>query len=248
MEALAGNLETIEYRLQVIDSLGNPGRDRVLHWSTDLGTFERPQTRTDAEGFASARLRSLSSGEAIVVVDLPVNGEQGSFEPVTFLEQPYFQYVRFTGPVAATQITSAVCRVVNLDGSPEPGVKVQWAADLGGFEVEPAESVTDAEGIARIDYLSGEAGDVTLTVGATHEGQELQALASVRTPVHDLPNMVEREPQEQYFVIDQFHPARFQVRLEPAAAGYPVNRRSPLPSRSGSQTTPSGPRITSSSV
>lgn len=221
-EALAGNLQRVEYRLQLIDTFGNPGRDRVLQWSTDLGTFERPQTRTDADGFAVARLRSRSSGQAVVVADVPVNGEQHVFEPVTFLEQQYFQYVRFNGPLAAGQAATATCRVVNLDGSPQRNVTVLWSADFGGFVEDPAKSISDADGIAVITYLADEPGAVTLTINARYDNKDLQPLSTQRTTVHELPALVEMEPAEQYFVIHQARPAVFRVRLEPAAAGYPL--------------------------
>lgn len=221
-EALAGNLETVDFHLRVFDEHGNPGRDQIVQWSTDLGIFERPQTRTDGEGFASARLRSLSSGVATVMAELPVNGEQESFDPVTFLEQLYFQYVRFDGPIAATQPTTARCRVVNLDGSPKGNVTVLWSTDFGGFVQDPAKSISNAEGIAVITYLAAEPGEVTLTINARFDNKDLKPLSSVRTTVHPLPTLVETEPAEQYFGLHQARPATFQVRLEPAAAGYPV--------------------------
>ncbi|MDU9394297.1 Ig-like domain-containing protein [Pseudomonas sp. zfem002] len=221
-EALAGNLETVDFHLRVFDEHGNPGRDQIVQWSTDLGIFERPQTRTDGEGFASARLRSLSSGVATVMAELPVNGEQESFDPVTFLEQLYFQYVRFDGPIAATQPTTARCRVVNLDGSPKGNVTVLWSTDFGGFVQDPAKSISNADGIAVITYLAAEPGDVTLTINARFDHKDLKPLSSARTTVHPLPTLVETEPAEQYYSLHQARPATFRVRLEPAAAGYPV--------------------------
>lgn len=221
-EALAGNLKAIDFRLQVFDQLGNIGRDQLVQWSTDLGTFERPQSRTDAEGFATARLRSLSSGEATVMAELAVNGELEAFDPVTFLEQLYFQYVRFSGPVATGQTATATCRVVNLDGSPQRNVTVLWSADFGGFDKDPAQSISDDNGIAVIGYLAQEPGTVTLTVNAKYDNKDLQPLSSERTTVHLLPSLVEMEPAEQFYALYQARPAAFQVRLEPAAAGYPV--------------------------
>ncbi|MFD2641958.1 Tc toxin subunit A [Pseudomonas japonica] len=221
-EALAGNLDSVDFHLRVFDDHGNPGRDQIVQWSTDLGIFERPQTRTDGEGFASARLRSLSSGVATVMAELPINGEQESFDPVTFLEQLYFQYVRFDGPVAAGQPTTARCRVVNLDGSPQRTVTVLWSADFGSFVEEPDRSISNADGIAVITYLAAEPGEVTLTINARFAHKDLKPLSSARTTVHQLPTLVEMEPAEQYFGLHQARPATFSVRLEPAAAGYPV--------------------------
>ncbi|HCN46384.1 MAG TPA: hypothetical protein DIT18_12605 [Pseudomonas sp.] len=221
-EALAGNLQAIDYRLEVLDELGNLGRDQIVEWSTDLGTFERPQTRTDANGIATARLLSRSSGVAIVHAHLPINDELEPFEPVTFLEQQYFQYVRFSGPVAATQVTSATCRVVNLDGSPQRRVTVLWSADFGGFIEDPARSITDDDGVAIIQYRSEEPGEVTLTVEAIFDHKELQPLSSERTTVHVMPALVEMAPEDQYYSLYQANPAAFRVRLEPAASGYPV--------------------------
>ncbi|MFD2641956.1 Tc toxin subunit A [Pseudomonas japonica] len=221
-QALAGNLEAIDYRIRIEDDHGNPGRDRIIQWSTDLGTFERPQTRTDAAGVASASLRSLSSGTATVMVALPLNGKHEVYDPVTFVERAYFQYLRFAGPLAATQVTRATCRVVNLDGSPQAQVTVLWSADFGGFDVDPPTSVTDAEGIASIGYLSPAPGEVTLSVDASVDDTALQTLSSAPTQVHELPRVVDAEPAQQYFEINQSRPATFRVRLEPAASGYPV--------------------------
>ncbi|MDG9885129.1 Tc toxin subunit A [Pseudomonas sp. GD04058] len=218
--ALAGNLEVIEYRLQILDDYGNPGRDRVVEWSTDLGTFEQPQTRGDADGFATARLRSLSSGEALVIARLPVNGEEHPYAAATFLEQQYFQYVRFSGPVAATQSVTVTSRVVNLDGSPQRNVTVLWEADVGTFSAD--RSITDAQGIARIEYTADEPGHVTVTVTARYNEKWLEPLSSERTRIHELPTLVEMEPAEQYFSVNQALPASFRVRVEPAVAGSPV--------------------------
>jgi len=221
-EALAGNLQVIDYRVETQDDFGNPGRDQMVQWSTDLGHFERPQTHTDAEGVATARLSSLSSGTATVIATLPVNGDEQDFDPVTFLEQQYFQYVRFSAAVAAEQPATATCRVVNLDGSPQGNVTVLWSADFGGFEQDPARSISNAEGIASITYVAPGPGEVTLTVDARFDHKDLQPLSSARTTVHALPTLVEMEPAQQYYRLGQGRPAQFRVRLEPAAAGHPV--------------------------
>ncbi|MFJ4375069.1 Tc toxin subunit A [Pseudomonas japonica] len=219
-EALAGNLQMIEFHIETEDDFGNPGRDQVVQWSTDLGNFERPQTRTDAAGVASARLRSLSSGEATVMVELPINGKQASFASVTFLEQLYFQYVRFSGPVAAGQHATATCRVVNLDGSPQKRVTVLWSANYGSLESD--RSISDDDGIAVITYLAPEPGEVILTINAIYDHKPLQPLSSEPTRVHELPKLVDMDPMVQYYALQQARPASFQVRLEPPAAGYPV--------------------------
>lgn len=223
-EALAGNLGEVEYSVELLDDYDNPGRDRVLHWSTDLGTFVRPQTRCDDQGFATARLSSLSSGFAEVEVRFEYNDNREKFEPVEFLEQPYFQYVRFSAPAATTQPVEVVCRVVNLDGSPVAGVTVTWSADLGGFD-SPAQSVTAADGIARINYLSDKAGVVRVSVNAKVDEETLRQLQSEPTTVYLLPQIVESAPEHQYYTMRQARPAAFSVVLEPAVSGYPVEWR-----------------------
>lgn len=223
-EALAGNLGEVEYSVELLDDYDNPGRDRVLHWSTDLGTFVRPQTRCDDQGFATARLSSLSSGFAEVEVRFEYNDNRQKFEPVEFLEQPYFQYVRFSAPAATTQPVEVVCRVVNLDGSPVAGVTVTWSADLGGFD-SPAQSVTAADGIARINYLSDKAGVVRVSVNAKVDEETLRQLQSEPTTVYLLPQIVESAPEHQYYAMRQARPAAFSVVLEPAVSGYPVEWR-----------------------
>ena len=221
-EALAGNLDEVEYSVQLLDRYGNPGRDRVLLWSTDLGIFNRPQTRTDADGFARANLRSLSSGQAQVVVRFEHNGNEEQFDVVEFLEQPRFQYVRFSGPAATTQPVTVTCRVVNLDDSPVAGATVSWSASLGGF-VGAAQSVTDANGIASAQYLSNDAGVVHISVNATVDNKNLIELKSVATTVYLLPHIASWNPASQYFALRQSRPAQFQLMLEPAVAGYPID-------------------------
>lgn len=221
-EALAGNLQAVEFSVKVDDALGNPGSDQILHWNTDLGAFDRPQTRTDAAGYGHARLHSLSSGTARVTVGLPVNGNEETFDPVTFLDQPYFQYVRFSGEVTTEQNVAVTCRVVNLDSTPLAAVKVTWAADLGGFIESPAQSTTDADGVARITFRSDATGPVQVTVDATVSGEALKTLTSRPVIVHELARLVEMTPEEQYFVIQQSRPALFEVRLEPPSARQPV--------------------------
>ena len=220
-EALAGNLDEVEYSVQLLDRYGNPGRDRVLLWSTDLGIFNRPQTRTDADGFARANLRSLSSGQAQVVVRFEHNGNEEQFDMVEFLEQPRFQYVRFSGPAATTQPVTVTCRVVNLDDSPVAGATVSWSANLGGF-VGAAQSVTDANGIATIQYLSNDAGVVRVAVNAVVDAKTLIELQSDLTTVYLLPEITGFEPAHQYFILRQARPAEFRVTLSPAISGYPV--------------------------
>lgn len=220
-EALAGDLDEVEYSVELLDAYDNPGRDRVLHWSTDLGTFIRPQTRCDDQGFATARLSSLSSGFAEVEVRFEYNDNRQKFEPVEFLEQPYFQYVRFSAPAATTQPVEVVCRVVNLDGSPVAGAIVTWTADLGGFEGQ-GKSVTAVDGIARINYLSDEAGVVRVSVNAKVGEETLRQLQSEPTTVYLLPQIVESAPEHQYYVMGQPLAAEFSVVLEPAVSGYPV--------------------------
>ena len=221
--ALAGNLGEIVYSVQLLDTYQNPGRDRVVEWSTNLGTFDNPQTRADADGMLTARLRSLSSGTAQVVADVRSNGEQEKFDAVEFVEQPYFQYVRFAGTVATTQPAMVSCRIVNLDGTPVEGALVSWKADQGGFVESPAQSQTGPDGIARIQYLTQVAGKVQVSVDARVDGQTLQTLTSDPVDVYELPRMVYSDPAQQYFVVYQSRPARYVVGLSPEAAGYPVS-------------------------
>lgn len=221
-EALAGNLQEISYRVQLLDQYGNPGRDRVLQWNTDLGQFIRPQTRADADGLVTAQLRSLSSGTARVVARLEHNGKEELFHAVEFLDQPYFRYVRFSGPVATTQPVAVTCQIVNLDGSPVVAATVHWSASLGGFVEPSASSQTDAEGIASISFVSEEAGQTRITVAAEVDGQSLVKLASGLVTVHPLPEIAHSEPEHQYYALQQRWPAGFSVTLTPPMSGSPV--------------------------
>ncbi|MNO26185.1 hypothetical protein D3C76_160340 [compost metagenome] len=221
-QALAGNREDIEFKVRLLDQYENPGRDRVVTWSTDLGSFRRPQTRTDAEGHSIAHLQSLSSGQAVVNVVYEQNGNNYAFAAVKFLEQPYFQYVQFSGPIATDQPAEVTCRIVNLDGSPVVDVPVRWQASMGAFDDGLTQSRTDAEGIARLNYRSGTPGTVSITVQGTVQGQVLKSLNSEATTVYQTPKIIAHAPAAQYFFEQQAEPARFGITLEPAVARYPV--------------------------
>lgn len=220
-EALAGDREEIEFAVELVDMHGNVGRDRVVQWETDLGQFLRPQTRTDSEGLAYATLHSQPSGAATVVASFEVNGNEHEFQPVSFLEQPYFQYVKFSSSIASTLPSEAICRIVNLDGSPVVGATVNWTATVGGFDGGNS-SLTDVEGIARILYLSNVPGTVTVGVAATVAGVPLRAMYSAPTVIHELPQISDFAPAHQYFRVTQSAMASFSVSLEPAMARYPV--------------------------
>lgn len=220
-EALAGDREEIQFAVQLKDMHGNVGRDRVVQWETDLGQFLRPQTRTDSEGLAYATLHSQPSGAASAVAVFEFNGNEHAFQPVRFLEQPYFQYVRFATAIAATQPVEVTSRVVNLDETPVVDATVTWSCTVGGFDRQ-ATSVTDAQGIARINFTAAEAGSVIVSVNATVSSIALRRMSSAATPIFELPRIVEHEPVEQVFGIDQPRAAQFRLRLEPAIARYPV--------------------------
>jgi len=220
-EALAGDREEIEFAVELVDMHGNVGRDRVVRWETDLGQFLRPQTRTDSEGLAYATLHSQPSGPASVVAVFEFNGNEHAFQPVRFLEQPYFQYIRFASAIAATQPVEVTCRIINLDETPVIGATVTWGCTVGGFD-QQATSITDGQGIARINFTAAQAGSVIVSVDATVSDTQLRPLASAATPIFELPRLVEHAPLEQIFGIGQSRPAQFRVRLEPALSRYPV--------------------------
>lgn len=221
-EALAGNKEEVAFAVKLVDGYGNPGRDRIVQWSTDLGAFPRAQTRTDDEGLSSASLLSRSPGEAQVIVSYAYNQNEVSFDPVTFLDQPYFQYVRFQTYVAVGTPAILTCRVVQLDESPLEAVEVTWSADVGNFAGETAVTRTNSEGIATIEYVAQTEGVVTIRVNASVTDQVLRELASAPETVYLFPQIVEHSPLHQYANVDRFDLTNFSVTLEPARAGYPV--------------------------
>lgn len=219
-EALAGNLGEVGYSVLLFDRYGNPGRDRVVVWSTDRGAFIRPQTRADAGGFARARLRSLSSGPAHVVVRYEHNGNEEQFDAVKFLERPRFEYVRFADRVFVEDLNKVTCRIVKLDGSPVVNALVSWSADLGGFS-GGAPGYTDENGVATATYRSAGPGLVRITVKSTVDATPIE-LKSEPTIVWALPEVSGFEPKQQSYTVGQVRPAAFRVTLNPPLSNYEV--------------------------
>jgi hypothetical protein len=224
-EALAGNLETIEFGVMLVDDYDNPGRDRVIQWSSDLAgsSFVRPQTRTDEDGKAYASLRSFSAGEARVKVEYPVNGNEHTFTTaVEFVDRPWFRYVRPAGPLVEGEPMDVSCQLLKLDGTPEAGVEVTFSVEpAGSGTFEPVKQVTDGEGIARTTYTHTATvpGSVALKCGTEAGAQASSGIL----PVYEKTRIVAWSPAgDIVHAIGQSEPTRFSVTLAPVEQGLSV--------------------------
>ncbi|WP_338910471.1 Tc toxin subunit A [Mycetohabitans rhizoxinica] len=215
-EALAGNLEQIEFGVRLIDDYDNVGRDRIIQWSTDLesSSFVRPLTRTDEEGKTYASLRGLSAGSATVTVAFPGNGNSHSFAPVTFVDRPWFRYLRPARQLVQGEAIEVSAQLVKLDGTPVVGESVEFKTTPANGAFTPASEKTDASGVARTQYTAETAGSVTLNCAAG----EAEFSTNVLT-VLEKPSIIDYSPEEEIVhAIGQIESSKFSVTLAPAVS------------------------------
>jgi hypothetical protein len=86
------------------------------------------------------------------------------------------------GPVGGALADSLAVRVTDRYGNPVPGVEIAWAAGNGG-SVQPARSKTDAQGVARTQWVLGPIADAAQAASAALAGLPpvtFQATGTVR--------------------------------------------------------------------
>lgn len=228
MEALAGNLGRITYQVKLKDDFGNPGSDRFIHWGTDLGQFLPSGEITDGNGVSTRTLRSLDSGAATVIAGYATR--QTTFDTVQFIDQPYFHSIAFASIVVAGQPARVRCKVVKLNGEPQPDVEVQWSATVGALSpldskrkrkaTPTATSTTNAEGIAEIQLLCEEPHE---GVVVTAQADDMSNISTTATAVLKPVLIAEHGPHQQDFVLGQATMSEFWVQLDEEVAAYPVN-------------------------
>ncbi|MET0936614.1 MAG: Tc toxin subunit A [Luteibacter sp.] len=227
--AKGGYRESIRYKVSLKDKYGNPGSGRLVRWSVDLATprFTPLNSTAGANGEAETSLRSLSPGVATVNAWCDVNGEQVSFEPVTFTDDPWIASVD-VDPVLALDIAASVtCTVRSIDGSPLEGAAVTWDVAQGSAGPVPS-TKTDARGEAVAWFTPTAEGVFQVRATATPPGMPpttaaLSRVAEVRavSVVAFSPDPSDGElaigPEESDIELT------FHIVVQPAIAGLPVD-------------------------
>ncbi len=159
-------------RVLAADELGVEGE--VVEFAVGLGggTLSAPSAVTDAEGRAQvtwtlgpeigtqsvvATTPALPDVSALFIAQAEVESAE-ALEIVSGDEQ--------AGIVGAALALPLVVRAVDGQGNPVAGDVIEWAVLAGGGTIEPAESVTDAEGLATATWTLGTAAGATQTAGA----------------------------------------------------------------------------------
>ena len=160
--AVADGNDAITYTLNVRDAAGQPVKDKVVQWSTDLGTLSTLQGTTSAQGEATVTLTSTQAGQA--VINATVDGKQISAQSVTFTRT-----VRGVITVEKERVYPGSRQTVTLTltdaaGNPVSGERVDWHTDSGNLW--QTQGTTDAQGRATTTWESTTPGTVTITADA----------------------------------------------------------------------------------
>jgi adhesin/invasin len=138
---------------------GRPVAGVLVTWSvpTGAGTVTPATSRTDVNGAASTSWRlgmALGLAQATATVDdgtliftsLAEADAPAAVAPVSGGGE---------GPVGGVLADPLTVRVTDRHGNPVPGAGVAWVAVTGGGSVKPAQSTTDAQGIASAQWTLG---------------------------------------------------------------------------------------------
>ncbi len=153
---LANGRDTVTFTAAVLDGDGNAaGEGLLVNWSTSLGTLDRPASRTNANGVASAVLTAGTvAGEASVTARAGA-GDAGRAIRVALNADPLSARVaslsssKSKGVADGRDTTTLTAAVQDAYGNPEgAGVAVNWRTNLGTLAAPS--SVTDARGVATV--------------------------------------------------------------------------------------------------
>lgn len=162
--AVADNLETISFTVDVQDAYGNKApANTLVTWTTTLGTLAATSSLTDANGRATMTLKSSSAGIANVTV---YSGISSVNTNITFTSNVTSHVTSITpsqSVVVADASNSTVLSAIVLDSNNQPveNATVTWNTNLG--TLAQATSVTNASGIAVMSLSSITAGTATVT-------------------------------------------------------------------------------------
>ena len=154
---------------------GRPVAGALVRWSVppEAGTVVPAVSRTDANGAAAAVWR-LGTRTGLSRASVTVDAGTLYFTALTEADTP----TELTpaggdggsGPVGSALADSLAVRVRDRHGNPVPGAVIAWAALDGSGSLQPARSATDAEGVARTQWILGPRVDAPQVAQATLDG------------------------------------------------------------------------------
>jgi adhesin/invasin len=153
---------------------GRPVQGALVSWSVppEAGTVMPAVSRTDANGAASTAWR-LGVAAGLVQATAAVDSGTLIFTSLIQAAAPATIVAAGgggEGPVGGALADSLAVRVTDAHGNPVPGAEIAWTAQAGGGSVQPATSRTDAQGIARAQWVLGPRVDAPQTAQAQVAG------------------------------------------------------------------------------
>ncbi|VVE77444.1 Tc toxin subunit A [Pandoraea sputorum] len=147
---LAGERQTIELSVRLLDDYRNDGISREIRWSivSGPGRLLRSASLTDRNGVARVVLVSRNVGTTMVQA---LYGELDStIGPIQFVDAPYIDSdygIRALSPNLAGQPFRLMCVVLSLSGDPRPDIDVEWTVN----DKSMGKTKSDRDGIAILD-------------------------------------------------------------------------------------------------
>lgn len=150
---------TVRYR-----KAGVPQANVQIDLAATIGALSATRVATDAAGQASVTVRSSFAGSSMISATLVGSAVQGTL-PVSFIATTPANLVLQVTPSAlapnqvgsTAQQATLVAKVIDSSGNPVAGATVNFsqAADPSGGVLQQASAVTDTNGQATVQYLSG---------------------------------------------------------------------------------------------
>ncbi|HGK6777078.1 TPA: Ig-like domain-containing protein [Yersinia enterocolitica] len=160
----------------VTDALGHPVPGVEVKWVSDLksSSLEHATSITNEHGIAENNFSSTVTGTANITVQVGTEApvQAGAIEIKADNSTMTVKANDFTvaaTPVVADGTSKAVykLKVTDKQGNVVPGAAVEWSSNIGSFVQGNTTTITDANGIASIEFVStkAETAKVTATVG-----------------------------------------------------------------------------------
>jgi len=163
---LAGNKGTYTLRAQLLDVDENPGVDRLVNWSTTIGSFvdSAGETLTDSEGFSTIKLRSRHPGRGCVAVSYAGSSADPQLIDLEFINLPYIDKLELISWAVVGDTIKVRARVLGLDDEPVVSQALSWQCQGAVLDESATEIESDENGEAVASLNAFMAGTVNVTV------------------------------------------------------------------------------------
>ncbi len=150
---------TVRYR-----KAGVPQANVSINLAATIGTLSSSRVTTDANGLATVNVQSSFAGSSMLSATLVGTAVQATL-PLSFIATTPANLVLQVTPTAlapnqagsTAQQATLVAKVIDASGNPVAGSTINFSqqADPSGGLLQQASAVTDTNGVATVQYLSG---------------------------------------------------------------------------------------------